>query len=123
LKTRHNVTDHDTSSRDSADRLSGPLLTLYRCERSHAFFFPHQTCPLCGAALGETESSPDGVLVCHTTVRVSPTGAPFKLGLARVACGAQTLCIVEGEIGTDPGEEVVILKKDGLYYAKPQAPR
>ena len=117
------MTDHDTGNRVSAGRSSAPLLTLYSCESSHAFFFPHKTCPLCGANLGETESPPDGVLVSHTTVRVSPTGAPFRLGLARVACGAQTLCIIEGEIGTDPGEEVVILKKGGLYYAKPRAPR
>ena len=117
------MTDYDTSNRDSAGRSSAPLLTLYRCDRSHTFFFAHQICPLCGAALGETESPPDGVLVSHTTVRVSPTGAPFRLGLARVACGAQTLCIIEGEIGTDPGEEVVIHEKGGLYYAKPQTPR
>jgi len=117
------MTHDDASSTFSAGRSSAPLLTLFRCRGSHTFFFAHKNCPFCGANLEEIESQPDAVLVSHTTVRVSPTGTPFRLGLARVACGAQTLCIVEGEIGTAPGAEVVIVKKGGLHHAQPREPR
>jgi uncharacterized OB-fold protein len=99
-------------------RSSAPHLTLYRCGGSHFFFFPHEICPVCGAKLEGFESSPDGVLVSHTTVWVSPTGAPFNLGLARVACGAQTLCIVDGELGADPGEKIVVFVKGGICHAR-----
>jgi hypothetical protein len=65
-------------------------------------------------------SPPEAELVSHTFVRVSPTGSSFALGLARTASGAQTLCIIEGGIGKDPGRKVVISKRDGLYYAAPR---
>jgi uncharacterized OB-fold protein len=117
------MTDNDKKNGVSTDRSSAPALVLYRCESSHTFFFPHRTCPLCGAPTREIDSPPEGVLISHTTVRVSPTGTSFWLGLARVACGAQTLCIVEGEIGSEPEEKVVIFKRGGLYHAGPRTPR
>lgn len=114
------MTHHDAKSKFPAHRSPAPHLTLYRCESSHAFFFPHGICPVCGSKLEGFESPPEGVLVGYTTVWVSPTGAPFMLGLARVACGAQTLCIIDGEIGTDPGEEIVIRTRDGVCHARPR---
>lgn len=98
-------------------------LTLNRCGGGHVFFFPHATCPACGAPLAPAESPPDAVLVSRTTVRVGPSGAPFVLGLARVECGAQTLCIVDGDPGGEATAEVVIEKRDGLYRAVPRPRR
>ncbi len=117
------VTHHDAQSNFPAGRSFAPHLTLHRCGGSHTFFFPHENCPVCGATLEEIEASPEAVLVSNTRVWVSPTGTPFQLGLARVACGAQTLCIIDGDIGTDPGEEIVIFEKDGVYHALPREPR
>jgi uncharacterized OB-fold protein len=60
------------------------------------------------------------VIVSRTVVRVGPTESPFVLGLARTAEGAQTLCIVEVGADVDPGTDVVITKRGGLYYASPR---
>jgi len=113
--------------RESSPRAGGspngpaaPRLTLHRCENSHSFFFPHVSCPLCGANLQPFDDPPDAEIVSRTIVRVSPTGSPFALGLARTASGAQTLCIIEGGSETDPGKDVVITKRGGLYYASPR---
>jgi len=99
---------------------AAPRLKLHRCENSHSFFFPHRSCPLCGASLQPFEDSPDARILSRTVVRVSPTGSPFALGLARTASGAQTLCIIEEGCETDPDKNVVITKRGGLYYASPQ---
>jgi len=72
---------------------------------------------VCGAKIESFGAPPQGALVSHTTVWVNPTGTPFKLGLARVECGAQTLCIVDGEIGSDPDEAIVLVAKGGVYHA------
>jgi len=116
-----------TDSQEFADGTGGPQnradtsrLTLRRCGNSHAFFFAYESCPLCGGKLESFASSPDAELISHTVVRVSPTGSPFALGLARAASGAQTLCIIEGELEKDPGRNVVITERDGLYYAAPR---
>jgi len=103
-------------------RPSARPLTLHECENSHTFFFPHEACPRCAARLVQTEGPPDAVLVSHTTVRVSPAAAPFRLGIARVASGAQTLCIIDGEPGEGPEPEVVIEKRGALYFAKAKRP-
>ena len=107
----------------TSQRPSAPPLSIHGCRNSHTFFFPHRTCPRCGAPTTRTDSPPDAVLVSHTTVRVSPSGAPFRLGLARVASGAQTLCLIEGELGSTPVSEVVIEERGGLYYARPRSTR
>ena len=101
------------------NRSGAPRLTLRRCGTSHAFFFAYETCPLCGGKLESFSSAPDAELISQTVVRVSPTGSPFALGLARAASGAQTLCIIEDGVEKDPGRRVVITKKGGLYYASP----
>lgn len=121
--------DHTNDSREFAeesggraqDRAEAPHLTLQRCANSHAFFFVFESCPLCGGRLESFSSPPDAVLVSHTIVRVSPAGSPFALGLARAASGAQTLCIIDNGTESDPGSDVVITKRDGLYHAAPRA--
>jgi uncharacterized OB-fold protein len=123
------VEDHVDNSREFAEGSGGrtpdgaeaPHLTLQRCANSHAFFLVFASCPLCGGKLESFSSPPDAVLISHTVVRVSPTGSPFALGLARAASGAQTLCIIENGVESDPGSDVVITKRDGLYYAAPRA--
>jgi uncharacterized OB-fold protein len=92
-------------------------VTVHVCGGGHAFFFAHEACPRCQKPLAAREIPAEGVLVSHTTVRVGPTGKPFRLGLARVACGAQTLCILDGQTGEDPGTELVIERRRGLYHA------
>jgi uncharacterized OB-fold protein len=99
---------------------AAPCLSLRKCANAHAFFFAFDACPLCGGTLEEFSSPPDAVLVSRTVVRVSPTGSPFALGLARAPSGAQTLCIIENGAENDPGSEVVITMRDGLYYASPR---
>jgi uncharacterized OB-fold protein len=113
----------DTTARHSApdpEKPSPRSVTLHGCRNSHTFFFAHETCPRCNAPTARTESPPDAILVSHTTVRVGPGRVPFGLGLARVASGAQTLCIIDGELGNDAEQEVVIEKRDALYYARPK---
>ena len=94
-------------------------LTLYRCSASHTFFYPHTRCPVCSSDLVEVSREPAATLVSYTTVRVSPTGSAFRLGLARTPDGAKTLCILADD--TDPalGGDVTIVKLDGLYHALP----
>ncbi len=102
-----------------SDGASPASVKIHRCENSHAFFYPHETCPFCGALTSAADTRPSAILLCHTTVRVSPAGSPFKLGIARVECGAQTLCIVDddGESEIGPGSEVTLAERDGLYHA------
>ena len=95
-----------------------PTVTLHECENSHVFFFPHESCPRCSAPLVRIESPPDAVIVSHTTVRVGPADAPFGLGLVRVARGAQTLCIMDGDFQNRGAREVLIEKRGGLFYAR-----
>ena len=92
-------------------------LILFGCDNLHAFFFSHDICPLCGTPLHPIQSSPEAVLISHTIVRVSPTGSPFKLGLARVENGAQTLCIIDDDAESRT-RDVTVYKKDGLYHAR-----
>lgn len=52
-----------------------------------------------------------GRLVHTTTVRVSPFGHTYRIGIARTA-GVSTLCVVEGQTrGT--GHDAVRLTRDG----------
>ncbi len=93
-------------------------LTLYRCENKHAFFYPHSKCPVCRSMLDEITCKPDATLVSYTTVRVSPTGSVFRLGLAKTPNGAKTLCILNEQL--EGVGAVTIVKDDGLYYALPK---
>lgn len=88
-------------------------VTIHVCPDRHAFFVAHDACPRCDAPLAAAEAAPDARLVAHTTVHVGPHDEPFVLGVAEVAAGARTLCIVEGAVT----ERVVLSLRDGLYYA------
>ena len=98
---------------------SPPNLTLYRCGRGHAFFYAHDVCPICRSALDEITREPHASLVSHTTVRVSPTGSVFRLGLARTPDGAKTLCILDDQTNPDRDDGVIIVQFNGLFYALP----
>lgn len=104
----------------SREDAAAPPLKLRRCGNSHAFFVAYEACPLCGGMLEEFSSPPEAELVSRTVVRVSPTGSPFALGLARASSGAQTLCIIEDGVDKDPGKDVVLTERGGLYYAAPR---
>jgi uncharacterized OB-fold protein len=95
-----------------------PRLTVHRCENFHAYFHAHESCPICALRLIAVDVPPDALLVSHTVVRVSPSGIPFALGLARLECGAQTLCIIDGEADAAPPRDVVITKRGPLYHAE-----
>ncbi|UCG52264.1 MAG: hypothetical protein JSW58_01535 [Candidatus Latescibacterota bacterium] len=110
--------DGDTNRNSKRGSDADRPLTVFQCPTGHAFFYPHDVCPLCGTSLRETKSSPDAWLVSSTTVRVNPTGAPYLLGLAQVENGAKTLCIIDEPIGDET--PVVIYVKDGLYHARPR---
>ncbi|MFQ5512170.1 MAG: hypothetical protein ACE5EO_10005 [Candidatus Krumholzibacteriia bacterium] len=94
-----------------------PPLDLYRCGAGHAFFSRHATCPVCTRAVAPFTDSARATLVGQTTVRVNPGGEPFRLGLAAVACGAQTLCIIDAAVGDGDGQHVMLREENGLYHA------
>lgn len=108
---------------DGSGKSTPAGLTLYRCGNKHAFFYPHTKCPVCSSKLAEIRRGPDATLVSHTTVRVSPTGSVFRLGLARTPDGAKTLCILGERLDPDRGDEVTIMEDNGLYYAIERTPK
>ncbi len=59
-------------------------------------------------------------LVLVTTVRVNPSGAPFRLGVAVERCGrARVLCVVEGAVRGLGYDRVVLEDRDGATVARP----
>jgi len=113
IDSRESAGENDRGGEDAPAK----RLVLRRCGNSHAFFFAFESCPLCGGKLEIFESAPDAELVSHTVVRVSPTGCPFALGLARTENGAQTLCIIEDGVDKNPEKDVILAERGGLYYA------
>ena len=111
-----------TSGNTAKRRSNAENLTLYRCAASHTFFYPHTRCPLCRSELAEVSREPNATLVSYTTVRVSPTGSAFRLGLAETPDGAKTLCILAEDADVGGGDNVTIVKCDGLYHARPESP-
>jgi hypothetical protein len=64
--------------------------------------------------------APDATLLLLTTVRVSPWGAPFRLGLAVTVCGrARTLCHVEGRVRGSGSDAVVLERRGDVFVARP----
>jgi hypothetical protein len=57
-------------------------------------------------------------LVAHTTVRVNPTGVPYRLGVAVTDRGAATLCVIEGEIRGNGRDRVTLVERNGRFYAR-----
>ena len=88
-------------------------LDAWRCHAGHVYLHPHAACPVCGRSLRATRVPPVATLLLITTVRVSPAGSPFDLGLAVTVAGrARTLCRVEGRVrGT--GRDSVLLERHG----------
>jgi uncharacterized OB-fold protein len=90
-----------------------PKLEAWRCERGHVYLHPHDACPECGARLRGSRVSPEATLLLVTTVRVTPDGSPFALGLAVTVCGrARTVCRVQGAV-RGSGSDAVVLERIG----------
>jgi hypothetical protein len=59
-------------------------------------------------------------LVLVTTVRVNPSGAPFRLGVAIEGCGrARVLCVVEGAVRGLGYDRVLLEECRGVTVARP----
>jgi uncharacterized OB-fold protein len=92
-------------------------LLLFRCAGGHVCFYPHERCPECDLDLAELRQPAAAWIVSQTTVRVNPTGLAFRLGIARVACGAKTLCLIEDGVPPQDNVPVTLENRDGLYHA------
>jgi hypothetical protein len=96
-------------------------LDAWRCRLGHVSLHDDGRCATCGAPLSALHIQPDAFLELVTTVRVNPTGRPYRLGIAVTRCGrARTLCRVEGAVrglGNDP----VMLEPQGeMIVARPR---
>jgi uncharacterized OB-fold protein len=95
-------------------------LEAWCCPRGHVYLHAHGACPDCGAALRPTRLSPHATLLLATTVRVSPSAAPFQLGLAITVCGrARTLCHVEGRVRGSGSDAVILERRNDTLVARP----
>lgn len=66
----------------------------------------------------------EATLVLVTTVRVNPTGAPFRLGIAILRSGrSRVLCRVEGSVRGSGYDRVMIEEKNGVTVARPARTR
>jgi hypothetical protein len=67
-----------------------------------------------------TRLSSHAVLTLVTTVRVNPSGAPFRLGVAVTRSGrARVLCRVAGDVRGNGRDRVVLEERDGIVVARP----
>lgn len=90
-----------------------------RCERGHVHAPQSSVCPECGARATPTRLSHDATLVLVTTVRVNPSGDPFRLGVAVTRCGrARVLCRVEGVVRGSGRDRVTLEENDGVVAAR-----
>jgi uncharacterized OB-fold protein len=96
---------------------------IHRCSSGHEFFHEYACCPQCHASLRPTEVDGTAELIGDTTVRVNPSGNPFRLGLARLPSGAATLCIVADERALRSGVEVTLNFDGDIYHAVAMQPR
>jgi len=92
-------------------------LVLYACPSGHAYFVRHAQCPECRLELAENRQPATAVIVSQTTVRVNPTGTPFRLGIAEAGSGAKTLCVIEEDVPHGDGVPVTLVRRGDLYYA------
>ncbi len=90
----------------------------WRCGKGHVYLYPHDECPRCALALVPTRLGSMARLRSCTTVRVNPSGAPFRLGIAVTDEGASTLCIVEGPVRGSGRDRVVLVKTDERFVAR-----
>jgi uncharacterized OB-fold protein len=98
----------------------------WRCERGHVHLHAHDGCPECGRRLFPARVAPEATLLVMTTVRVTPTGEPFRLGVAVTRAGhARTLCRVAGRL-RENGRDAVVLERRGdaiVARARPRSRR
>jgi uncharacterized OB-fold protein len=92
-------------------------LVLYGCHSGHVYFVRHALCPKCQLELVENHQPAAAVIVSQTTVRVNPTGTPFRLGVAEVGSGAKTLCVIEESVPHGDGVPVTLARRGDLYHA------
>jgi hypothetical protein len=59
----------------------------------------------------------EATIISHTVVRVNPSGAPVRLGVARTTAGATTLCIVHGKLRGNGRDRVRLVSIDGRFHA------
>lgn len=88
-----------------------------RCPEGSLYLHEHGACPVCGGPLTPVRIRSRAILVSHTTVRVSPTGEPYRLGVAVAVGGAATLCVVEGRIRGNGRDRVTLELRNGRYHA------
>ncbi|MDH3198678.1 MAG: hypothetical protein OEO21_10605 [Candidatus Krumholzibacteria bacterium] len=87
------------------------------CPCGGVVLHPRAACPGCGGRLSPTRIRAAATLVASTVVRVNPTGAPFRLGVAHAAGGASTLCVIEGEVRGHGRDRVRLERRDGRFHA------
>ena len=95
----------------------GVRIDALACACGSVFLHPRSACPSCGGRLFPTRIRAAATLVASTVVRVNPTGAPFRLGVARTAGGASTLCVIEGEVRGHGHDRVRLVRRDGRFHA------
>ena len=96
---------------------TGRTLAGWRCTRGHVFLHVHAECPECTATLAPTRVGAAAKLVACTTVRVTPSGEPFRLGVAVTREGARTLCVVEGRVRGGGYDRIVLVRAGERYLA------
>lgn len=95
----------------------GRHVTAYRCPNGTTWLHEHDVCPCCERGLNRVRIPAEATLFSHTTVRVTPDGAPVRLGVAVTASGATTLCIIDGNIRGNGRDRVRLIFRDGKFYA------
>ena len=88
-----------------------------RCLKGCIWLHEYDDCPNCGGRLVEVKIPSRATLISNTTVRVNPSGSPIRLGVARAAGGATTLCIIEGKVRGYGRDRVHLVLRNGRYHA------
>ena len=90
-----------------------------RCTRGHVHAQAANRCPECDAPTRPARLAGAATLVLVTTVRINPTGAPFRLGVAVTRSGrARVLCRVEGRLREQGHDRVQLEERDGAVVAR-----
>ena len=88
-------------------------LQAWKCANGHLTLQRDPVCATCGASVCELYIAPEATLELVTTVRVNPTGEPYRLGIAITRAGhARTICRVEGSVRA-LGHDPVVLERRG----------
>jgi len=97
---------------------SGERIDALACACGALVLHARPECPACEGRLFPARVAARATLVASTVVRVNPTGTPYRLGVARVAGGARTLCVVEGAVRGNGRDRVRLERRDGRVYAR-----